>query len=152
MVTLKYFFKACLSYAPFKVWTDLEGGQVKALCMGMKNFMLSSKRVDLVDKLKEGFLKFRRRKQHYGTSYLCLQLVNLPLLLFQSWYWIRLFGKDSDKYGIQFLQYYLEAQSYASGLPLPKPHPSSNFFPLRIKCQMNTYGVGGDIEVIDLKS
>ena len=136
-----------MAYAPLKVWTDIEGGQLKSLCMGMKNFELSSKRADFVDKLKEGFLKFRRRKQLYGTSFLCLQLANIPLLMFQSWFWFKLFGEGFLTYGIKYLQYYTKEQSYGSGLPLPKPHPSYQFFPIRIKCQINTYGVGGEIEV-----
>ena len=130
---------------PFYVWKEAEGGQVASICTGLTVFSSRDNRRSQAELLKDGFLLFRNRRQHYGALYLLLQTLNLLIILFQAWFWVRFFGQGAHLFGLNYIQYFLQDQNL-DGYPIKKPNPAFEFFPSMVKCQLNTVGVGGDIE------
>lgn len=136
-----------MSYLPYFVWTQAEGGRIAGLCTGMKTFLSRDDRRKSVDRLKEGFLKFVGKGPMYGLTFCCLEAANFGSILLQSYLWIQLFGHGSHRFGIDVISYVMADKTSMHQLPIPKPNPSYKFFPFVVKCQINTHGAGGDIQV-----
>ena len=136
-IPFAFLFLAFLSYLPFKIWHDVEGGEIHSLCSGLKLFHKKDARRKNVDKLKDAFVERKKRGNFYGSFYLSLQTFNILLILFQSWFWCQLFGERFRSYGIAYLFPSLTDKNIESYM----------FFPIRAKCQYNLGGPGGNIVV-----
>ena len=136
-----------MSHLPTITWREIEGGKVEALCpQSLKMFLNRDVRTNMVERLKEGFEKFKKRDNMYAVAFINLEIVTLIFITFQSYAWTKVLGHGFTMYGFTFIGYYMVDQEIDQ-LPLPKSNPAYEYFPHMAKCQMNTMGVGGDIEV-----
>jgi len=137
------FGQALMFYLPRHIWTMIEGGRMKFIVAGLKEFLADEEAINKnVEKLEKNYAVHRGyRNNFYAYKFFFCEFLNFVNVVFQILLTNRFLGGLFMEYGSRYLQ--------AHALTDKDIDPVHQVFPKVTKCEFAVHTPSGDIKESD---